>query len=61
MLILVDDSGEMSAPINMITVMTLSPGTVYDFRVSAITEQGKGAAVSTQGQTLYNRDGENHN
>ena len=61
MLIFLDDSGEITAPTNMITITALAPGVLYEFRVSAITEQGRGAEVSIQGQTMFNRDGKNHN
>ena len=46
-----EDSGETNATTNRIKITALVPGTIYQFRVSAITQSGRGAEVVLSGQT----------
>ena len=50
-LVIFEDSGEVTATINSITIQALVPGSSYQFRVSAVTTSGRGAEVSVPGQT----------
>lgn len=45
----------MSADDNRITITALVPGTIYNFRVSAVTGSGRGAEVSVRAQTMFSR------
>ena len=51
-LVLFEDSNKVIATVNRIKISALVPGTTYQFRVSAVTESGRGAEVSVIGQTL---------
>ena len=46
-----EDSGETNVTTNRIKVPALVPGTMYQFRVSAISQSGRGAEVILNGQT----------
>jgi hypothetical protein len=50
-LILFEDSGNITTTINRITILGLVPESSYQFRVSAMTGSGRGAEVSVSGQT----------
>ena len=50
-LVLFEDSGNVTATINRITIRALVPGNNYQFRVSAVTTSGRGAEISVTGQT----------
>ena len=50
-LVIFEDSGNITAMMNRITVRALVPGSNYQFRVSAVTSSGRGAEVSIAGQT----------
>ena len=50
-LVIFEDTGEVTATINSITIRALVPGSSYQFRVSAVTTSGRGAEVSVPGQT----------
>ena len=52
-LVIFEDSGQVPAAINSIIVQALVPGSNYQFRVSAVTSSGRGAEVSTFGQTRF--------
>ena len=54
-LVLFKDSGEATATTNRIKVSALIPGTTYQFRVSAVTQSGRGAEVGIVGQTQYSQ------
>ena len=46
-----EDSGATNVTTNGIKIPALVPGTMYQFRVSAITQSGRGAEVILNGQT----------
>ena len=46
-----EDTGEAMATTNGIKISALAPATTYQFRVSAITQSGRGAEVGLVGQT----------
>lgn len=46
-----EDSGETNITTNSVKIPALVPGTMYQFRVSAITQSGRGAEVILNGQT----------
>ena len=50
-LILFEDSGEVTATINRITIGALVPESDYQFQVSAVTDSGRGAEASASGRT----------
>ena len=50
-LVLFEDSGNVTAPLNSITIQALVPESSYQFRVSAVTSFGRGAEVSVPGHT----------
>ena len=54
-LILLTDAGELTTTTNSLTVPALVPGTVYQFRLSALTLNGRGAEVRISGQTQFSR------
>jgi hypothetical protein len=50
-LVIFEDTGEVTATINSITIRALVPGSSYQFRVSAVTGSGRGADVNVLGHT----------
>ena len=50
-LIQFEDHGEMNTATNSIKVSALVPGTTYAFKVSAISQSGRGADVVIDAQT----------
>ena len=50
-LVLFEDSDNVTATINRITIRGLVPESRYQFRVSAVTSSGRGAEVGVLGQT----------
>ena len=50
-LVIFEDIGEVTVTLNSITIPALVPGSIYLFRVSAVTSSGRGAEVSVPGQT----------
>ena len=50
-LVLLEDSGEVTAAANRIKISALVSGTTYQFRVSAVTQSGRGSEVTISGQT----------
>jgi len=55
-LVLFEDSGNVTATINRITIRGLVPESRYQFRVSAMTTSGRGAEVSVLGRTRLSID-----
>ena len=49
-----EDRGETNSSINSIKISALVPGTTYTFKVSAITQSGRGAEVMLTGTTDNN-------
>ena len=49
------DSGAVNTSTNSVTITPLMPGTMYMFKVSAITRSGRGAEVMVDGQTTNER------
>ena len=56
-LIQFEDGGEMSVIGTSAIVSPLIPDTSYQFRVSAVTSDGRGGEVSSLGTTLTTQDG----
>ena len=50
-LVLFEDSGNVTATVNRITIRGLVPESNYQFQVSAVTNSGRGAEVRVVGQT----------
>lgn len=50
-----EDANSTMTVDNRITITGLVPGTIYTFKVSAVTESGKGAEVVATGQTMFSR------
>jgi hypothetical protein len=57
-----EDSGEISDSVadKTVTVSPLVPGTNYFFRVSAVTQSGRGAEVTRYGTTRTSLGGKDH-
>ena len=52
--VMIEDRGETNTSINSIKISALVPGTTYTFKVSAITQSGRGAEVMFTGTTDNN-------
>ena len=48
-----EDANEVTVTDNRVTIPALVPGTIYTFKVSAVTQFGRGAEVMATGQTMF--------
>ena len=54
-LISFEDANEVTTTDNRIAITALVPGTIYTFKISAVTESGRGTEVMVTGQTMFSR------
>lgn len=54
------ESGELVSPYTRVVIHPLTPETNYQFKVSALTEEGEGAEVSLYGRTSAGDGGEEY-